>query len=76
MMDLAGAAPALYFHYYDGLGSVAALSNISGTIAEQKREGAIGGLSPQHSDQEITCTPSGPGGDGKDISICGSSITC
>ena len=37
MIDLTGANPVLYFYYYDGLGSVVALSNTSGTIAEQYR---------------------------------------
>jgi hypothetical protein len=31
-----------YYYFYDGLGSVAALSNISGTIAEQYRYSAFG----------------------------------
>jgi RHS repeat-associated protein len=42
MFDLTGPAPVVYFYYYDGLGSVAALSNINGQLVEQYRYDAFG----------------------------------
>lgn len=42
MIDLQSTGNPVYFYYYDGLGSVAALSNTSGTIAEQYRYDAFG----------------------------------
>ena len=42
MIHLTGGNPTLYFYYYDGLGSVAALSNINGTLVEQYRYSAFG----------------------------------
>ena len=42
MIVLTGYSLVLYFCYYDGLGSVVALSNTSGTIVEQYRYDAFG----------------------------------
>ena len=42
MINLTDGNPTLYFYYYDGLGSVAALSNINGTLVEQYRYSAFG----------------------------------
>lgn len=41
-LDLTGQSPAVYFYYYDGLGSVTALSNMNGQIVERYVYDAFG----------------------------------
>lgn len=42
MIDAAGAGETRYYYHYDGLGSIIALSNISGTVVEKYAYDAFG----------------------------------